>query len=195
MKFKQFINESDDRSYTIIAIEKECQPFIKAIRGASGFLYRNDGYGSKGPGYKKKVRSDRRPMDSPIEIHEFVDEQFKKRFGWKGRSEGLFVWGANRFSGKVDNPNFFTVFPVGNFKFIWSPVVSDLYGDLVPFTDEFDGFLENWNKVNKSYTDKNLKKAVTSNNEIMIGCKEAWIIRRESLPTLNKELNLKLKWL
>lgn len=68
-------------------------------------------------------RQDRRPQDMPIEIHNKYDELFLEKFGWKARSEGVFVAGGDRTS--YGTPFFF--FPVNGYKFIWSPAIFDLY--------------------------------------------------------------------
>jgi hypothetical protein len=107
-------------------IEKDCDHWLKEIRKnnpAKQLVYR--GTSSPEDDFELiKVRKDRRPKDMSYNWHTSLDYVFKDKFGWKPRSEGLFVGTRNMASsyGKV-----FIVFPVGRYKYLWSEVHSDLY--------------------------------------------------------------------
>ena len=71
------------------------------------------------------VRPDRKPTDTPLPIHEFMDNWFYKKFGVKFRSNAMFATkskGSSQIYGTV-----YVVFPIGEFKYCYSTVVSDLY--------------------------------------------------------------------
>jgi len=80
------------------------------------------------------TRKDRRPLDTITSVHRIINKWLKMVFGWKARSENvLFVEGNSiknltreRWRGKGE----LVVFPVGNFRYIWSPEIQDMTGDL-----------------------------------------------------------------
>jgi hypothetical protein len=61
----------------------------------------------------------------PDELHDYLDEQFKKKFGWKARSEGVFCVRSKQIAYNYGNP--YSVFPIGNYKYIYSNKIHDLY--------------------------------------------------------------------
>ncbi len=78
------------------------------------------------------TRKNRKPLDTPIKLHNILDKMFQKKFGWKARSEGVFAAGKWYFSGSKDTyyGDTYLFFPIGNFKYVWSPKIDDLYEDL-----------------------------------------------------------------
>jgi hypothetical protein len=120
---KYIINENqEDISLDKILsmIKKNCKTFLKEV---DGFLYR--GSNKKVFDIEKfKTRKDRRPLGTAQEDHDKLDKLFNKKFGWKARSEGLFCAGdlsTVKQYGKVN-----LVFPIGDYKYVWSPKVKDL---------------------------------------------------------------------
>jgi hypothetical protein len=130
-----YINESGYDDYEEVKdiaeiLMDNCAPFLKELKKTQYkyMLYR---------GYKKDVsksvefvkpRKNRRPKDTPLALHNLLDDLFKKKFGWKVRSEGVFV--APRNFPLSDYGRVYLFFPVGKFKYVWSPKVSDLYEEL-----------------------------------------------------------------
>jgi hypothetical protein len=192
MKFQNYVvEEQKGLAYYIPKIQKECKPFLKQIKGAAGTLTRHQK--AIGPVFKKTTRKNRRPLDTPLKFHTLLDNWFKENFGWKARSSGLFCWGTPfplLASGWM-------VFPAGNFKYVWSSKIKDLYqyfmmeidkGDiLTEYEDVFDDFID---KFANTYIDKNLKKAVVSRKEIMIDCNYSYLIRQELIEPVNEMLGL-----
>lgn len=80
---------------------------------------------------KLKVRKDRKPLDTPLEVHKEFDKIFTKNFGWPARSSGLLTTGDKTVAGSYGNA--YQVFPIGKFRFLWSSNVHDLYGRYVEF--------------------------------------------------------------
>lgn len=121
MRLKQYIlNESDDE--IIETLKRDCKPFLRESEG--NFVYR--GSFRKYDGLKKlSVKIDRKPTDTPPVLHKLWNDEFKKKFGWYVRSEGFFVTGdyhlASNFGTTV-----YVVFPIGQFKFVWSKNYKDL---------------------------------------------------------------------
>lgn len=180
--FKQFIGED----YFTLSLEellrRDCSDFINEIRD-DDFLFRGMNNPSKGAKihsmktplgepainfYEKKVRTERRPLNTPPHIQVLVDEWFYKKFGVQPRSSGLFCVGEplNDF---VYGPSYI-IFPIGKFRYIWSPTVFDFFedflGDKVNVTaEEIEEFLSEQN-----YKMTDLDKAIDSRNEIMVLC-------------------------
>ena len=67
------------------------------------------------------------------------------------------------------------MFPIGDFKFIWSPKISDLYAAL-PLSFKGASLPEVVTHVMSEYTDKNLAAAINSEFEISIKCKEYYLL-------------------
>jgi hypothetical protein len=80
----------------------------------------------KRPFIVKKVHKYRTPTDTPEEIQKWIDDEFEKKFGWRPRSQGVFA-SASVFG--AYNPRFI-FFPIGKYKYIWSPEVQDFFGKL-----------------------------------------------------------------
>ena len=198
MKFIQYLKEEQDVTYDII--KKDCKKYLNAIKGTGLILSRDEMLITS---YKKKVRKNRRPKDTPLSIHKFLDDSLKKKFGWNARSEGLFCY-ASEIDYVIDK----AVFPIGNFEFIYSTVVDDI---TVVLADGFDypvtgfahyfdeGDLPNikkyWNDtLLKTYTNKNFKQALKyglKSYEIMIKCDYAYIINRSDYDISLKRFILK----
>lgn len=112
-----------DNSLNIL--EKECSQFI---RETGGFLYRstNRRLGSDVVIAKQTPRSDRRPVDTRKRIHDMADKSFKKKFGWKVRSEGVFTSTKPGMT-KGYGSNLYLVFPINGYKFVYSEEHYDFF--------------------------------------------------------------------
>ena len=164
-------------------LEDECQPYLKECRKVDDFLYRGSPKSNSEGIFKLKPRMDRRPMDTPRELHNYLDKLFKKKFGWEVRSEGVFVTGDDY---QADNYGIvYLFFPIGQFKYVWSPKISDMlhYLDGKNFVEQTFGWeltadIENskilQDMVN-TYTDKGLSKAIANEGEISVKCKEYYL--------------------
>lgn len=133
---------------------------------------------------KKKVRKDRKPRDTPEDIHEWADNWFYENFGIRARSNTMFC--TSEASKTKQYGELYIVFPIGNFEIIWSHRLKDLYTEwMVTKGLEFwkDYFLTSFAKT---YHKGNLQKAIKSGNEIMLHCDEYYILRSISaVPVLN----------
>lgn len=158
-------------------IDRWCQPWLKASSGKQVFR----GISTKPENFKGIVRKDRNPMNTPQVIQDIFDDTCKKKFGWKPRSSGLFVSGDVSQARSYGDD--YAIYPIGDFKFLWSPTISDFYIDISIISSNYEGsrdkvfkekaFQEEVKaKIIKSYSDKNLKKAIKSGQEIMIKCNE-----------------------
>jgi len=189
MKLQDYLIEQEEGlAHFIPKIQAECKPFLKDIRGAAGSIFRDDTKNRNKPIWKKVTRTDRKPLDTPAELHDLVDNWFLKEFGWKARSNALFCWPLKFNSNFV--PNKWLVFPAGNYKFIWSNEVDDLWTYLGGYSNlemVFDNFISYYSIT---YTDKNIKKSMLYENEVMVNCKYSYLARAELMGPLNEALGL-----
>lgn len=166
MRLIQYLTEKDfDTSEIMNLIKKDCKPWQKQ---SNGYLaYR--GMNGQPNFLKKKVRTDRKPKDTPQDVSDAFDVVAKKKFGWKPRSEGMFCTGmpeVAKYYGLV-----YSVWPIGAFKFIWSPDIEDFNNEYEDADQELD-----MKDVLRYYTNKNLEEAIRNGNEIMVKCKEYYAV-------------------
>ena len=115
-------------------IKYACAPFIK-----NNFNYINDGEylyrGVKGSDANMdliisgNVRTDRVPRDTPRAWHFLLDEFFLRQFGWKYRSGSIFA--TQQTNQASDYGAIFVIFPVGEYKICYSPMITDAFTDLI----------------------------------------------------------------
>jgi hypothetical protein len=154
-RFIKHLNEESQSDKTkevlLDIIQTSCQPFLKEMRqnNIKDFLYRGVNYGLD---YweVKKTRTDRKPKDTKQEIHELLDDLFLKKFGWRARSQGVFTIGDKSKISQKGYGHHHIFFPIGKYKYLWSPLVEDLYvqinmGDYCEF-DEYEA-REDWNEM------------------------------------------------
>lgn len=204
--FKQFMSEEE--KLTIEEwVKQNCSGLVKEFKGhahdvvMSEFaLYRGINSTSsekvqfsdvKAPAYIMKVRSDRKPSDTALQIHKMVDEELHKRFGWYPRSSSVFCFGKAGLSFTDDFGPAFRIYPMGEIKYIWNPEVTDLYGTLgqmrrkdlelaavrrkdVLTNDEVEAWRKALQPVFDGYKYTGLEECMTHTRpfEIMMGCKE-----------------------
>lgn|SRR5574343_1902454 len=197
MKFEHYLNE--DLETIIKILKKNVKPsFLNAVKQAHSFLYRGSKHDEIDGILQLSRRKDRVPMSMNDKVHNTLDRLFLKKFGWKARSEGVFVTGSVKQAYFYGSTHLF--FPIGKYRFIWSPTVYDLFSDMryglfvmykreknltpsVALDDledinDFTNYLYDKFSVFR-YTNKNLKDAITSRHEIMFDCDEYYIVERK----------------
>ena len=204
MKLTSLYESNSDLSLeeAVKIFHDECKPFQKEIgfNGIFDFKPLKRGMKNKPSILIDNVRSDRRPMSTPLPIHEFMDNWFYKKFGVKFRSNAMFVTKSQsaRLYGDV-----YIVFPIGEFKYCYSSTIDDLYATIAnkiesklsshyaPLTKEkFNDFLSDDDNLKfaldivekilteSKYVDNDLKY-VSYNPEIMINCKSYLAIKSD----------------
>lgn len=204
MTFKQFISEDEDKIIDPSQIKNDCSFFFQESEG-KGLLLR--GVGEPGnqiglieigssvyPVYRKRVRRDRKPLSTHIDIHREIDNWFDDKFDIKARSSTLFCVGAKGWSSTSKYGERYIIIPIDEFRYVWSWDIEDLFDDVItpklsaheagPFKDKFndafgdfdrDKFTAEMNKLH--YQTDGLEDAVRQGNEIMIACDEYYAIR------------------
>lgn len=127
-KFYKYINEKSNLDdFDLEEFKNDCYPFLKLLKKNNyHFLY--SGRKSNESVFKKKVRKNRIPKDTPTELHNLLDEEFKNKFGVKARSQSLFT--HTEMIRTVAYGKTFYVFPVGkNYDLIWNENVVDLFSN------------------------------------------------------------------
>ena len=126
MKFNEYLIENEDINKMILKIYFSCLPFLKELRknGIKNFLYRGTNKSLKNMSMIIP-RKNREPSDMRLGVHNELDNLFKKRFGWKPRSEGVFATFNYHIANEYGNPYLF--FPIGEYKYIFSPKIEDLF--------------------------------------------------------------------
>lgn len=164
-------------------LHKDCGIYKDRVSGSSKlFLYRGyKGYNLAGliDYQRKTVRSDRHPKDTPPHVQRAVDDVFQENWGWRPRQEGLFVTGDEKSARNYGL--LYIVVPIGDFKFLWSYKIHDLFSKLVIDDDvsikmewEIEKYFES--KYIDTYSSENLPKAIDTGVEIMLKCKEYYLI-------------------
>jgi len=109
-------------------IEKKCQPYLRDVKKCNYMFLRRgvkdtfDIYKE----FKSHIKGGRNPKDTPTELHNELNEIFRKEFGWNVR-DGVSTTGdwRDKSYGRVR-----LFFPQGKYKFVWSPSIPDLYSNL-----------------------------------------------------------------
>lgn len=167
-------------------MDENCQQFIKSV--GDRVLYRGANY----PVVAQIVTPPEKrlkPRDMPVKWHEYLDEEFFKKFGWHARTEGIFCtgnWSQARSYGPV-----YKIIPVDGYKFLWSMRVYDLYSKFVDVRGilcaenswkpiNFDAMKIPTKEINKvkntlrnivgTYQTTDLYKGLVEGKEIMLKC-------------------------
>jgi hypothetical protein len=118
----------------IIEIDKifnECSDYIDIVKDSRRLLWR---------GLKKSEptqwddhetilelypQQNRKPRDTPKQIHNILDNVLFEKFGWYPRSTGVFAFESINLVRQYGEP--YMIFPVNGYKYIWSPDINDFY--------------------------------------------------------------------
>jgi hypothetical protein len=188
MRLKNYITE--EKQVDIVKlIKKDCGPWLRTINPII-----NSGKGFVRYSFKERIkfiknffpRTDREPRDNSQELHNTFDKGFLEKFGWKGRSEGVFVWPVNNIAAFLldsldGDSHTFIFYPIGEFKYIWSPKVKDLF-------NVSRGAIETPEDFIKTYINKNLLKSIkgplNTGNEVMFKCSSYYLVNMKHMALL-----------
>ena len=203
MRANDFLLESTLSAKTIAnKIKKDCASFLQQIVHPDDYrLYRGVSNGTK-VFAKGNNPIDRQPRDTEFVIHDVADQWFAKEFNIKYRSNAVFCTGS--YSDAENYGKLYLTFPIGEFRFCWSPKVGDM-------TYLFEGAIEPSEYYEKTpdhklnaeryhnvvndikfrhdifttldkceYTEDNLPRAISNGNEIMVHCPAGYYMLRVS---------------
>lgn len=209
MKFKQYLlnekllNNGHERLERIAKlIKKDCKPYLNDVIRIYKNYFFYSGRNDSRDFLKKDVRQDRVPRDTPPEIHEFLDEWFKRKFGVRARSQSVF---CSFYESDADGyGNIYYVFPVGEYKAISNKDINDLsdsiVNNVINSTESvlrIDGkvhiskFNKVWSmlsnkqkeeifkKIEKFLNASNYENKAFSKTEQMIICKRVYLVNKD----------------
>jgi hypothetical protein len=116
-------------------LKKDCAPVIKEITKARKLIYR----GATKQGTlitRRRTRMNRRPLNMEIEIHRILDQLFKKKFGWRARSQSI-TGTSNMESAFMFGGEVYMLFPIGEYEVLWIKSVGDLMQLIPLWIEEF----------------------------------------------------------
>ena len=154
MRLQQYINEAagDKESIQLLLQElyTKCMPFINdLVRGGWNYTLKGNNLMYSGRDandwlfFHGIVRKNRRPFSTNKYEQVFLDDLFKKKFGWKARSNAIFCTGSYSAADSYGKP--FSIFPIGKYKFLWNKDVPDLFTSF-DFRDIKDTFINKHRK-------------------------------------------------
>jgi len=202
--YKKYLIESE---ILIEDIEKNCKPYLKELRtGVSSFIRYSRTWNNTTI-IRKEAKKDREPRDTPKEVHKLMDDTLKSKFGWKPRSDGLFVWIAPKnfeISLDVTSRKGGYVFPIGPYKYVYNPEIFDVYAEYESIEsdlwgqykepklsekafEDFKGWWLNNKDALKGYKDINAL-SVRSRCECMLKLKSYYIIPTTLIGEINNKL-------
>lgn len=134
-----------------------------------------------------QVRKDRIPRDTHADLSSIVDDMLEHKFDWRPRQQGMFATG--RLGLARNYGSVYRVFPMGDFRYVWSPDVRDLTLRVPEIlrianitqrdvsdeytSDELADFYEVLSdNLSSTYKDTDISKVRGSSHEVMIDCKE-----------------------
>lgn len=197
MRFQRHLNEAltadqiEKVRYDIYPqILKDCQPYLKALKGQYHEAMRGHRSTIK-VWSKRKVRQDRKPLETDKRIHDLADKLFQKKFGLKPRSQAAFSF-SDLNKGFAFYGDMMYFYPIGNFKFLWSKEVKDLTLHLTDRehglfilepSGEFDDDMWTLGAAEKvmknivdTYQTTDLHAALKTRHEIAWFCKEYYLV-------------------
>jgi hypothetical protein len=137
MRLIRYINEIDATDQKVLRgtilplLQKNCSQYINEAKQSTEKSYTGARYVlaryTKTPVevYTKLTpRVDREPKDTPLWLHTYLDKLFKKKYGWKPRSEGVFAY--NIPANALYN-SYKLLFPFDGYTYLWNNNVTDLY--------------------------------------------------------------------
>jgi hypothetical protein len=160
-------------------IKRDCKLWLKETKPCKTLFMRGMRISDK-TFFKKKVRQDRKPMNMDDEEKEMIDNGFKWKFGWRPRTEGLFI--TTDTSEARGYGIIHWVFPIGNFNYLWSKEVGDMYADIPTVIGKLRrtrGMSKiHWaRRLPDLYTDTNICGATKTGNEVMVKCSAYYALR------------------
>jgi hypothetical protein len=124
----------------------------------------------------KSHLKDRKPMSTRLPLHNFLNKLFDKKFGWEARN-GVAATGLHDEADMYGHAH--VIFPIGNFEYVWSPEVTDLWGTLMMRgirSLNAVGKSEMTKLVNNTYRNSGLHDAISQHKEVYIKCKEYYLV-------------------
>lgn len=167
MKFESYLNEAPNKGVQELLskwpiIEKNSKLILRELRYFNNrdFLFHKGSRTHKENVVSIKKLDDikRGPLDMPLKTHKVLNDLFKQKFGWKAR-EGIFC--TSILTNSAYGMYKYIILPIGQYQYVWSPYVYDLYFTLrreADFIDYAKNKVDNYAIVDKIKTTSDLIK-------------------------------------
>lgn len=126
------LNELHSSEFDIDKFESDCAKWLDVLRDAPQVAY----HGAQthvGHWTIMPMKHRTGPRDSPDEQHRKTNEFFKSKFGHECRN-WMFVTGSSNMARGYGE--LFTIFPIGDFQYLWSPQIEDFANKTEEFRTE-----------------------------------------------------------
>lgn len=119
VRLKDFILAEDGNDFDVDKFYADCGPFIKEIRGIKQKYLPKHGSIISPLGWEvRRIIAREKPRDTPIELHDIMNDYFEERFGWRARSESIFTTGDLATAARYGTVAL--CFPIGeNYQTLW----------------------------------------------------------------------------
>ena len=193
MKLLELNDQQDVYDQVATTILTTCKPYLELIQYDTDWykLYRGAGKSTEPVNIIPGYRDNRKPKDTPIHLHEAINRVFKAKFGLPFRN-GTFTT-SQKTDAAAYGKMIYAIIPIGDFKFIWSSQISDLFDYLNrKVKDEFGTLTSLYHEEPKVigtllkyvhtpefvnlYQDNNLPAGILSNHEVMLYCDKCYYI-------------------
>lgn len=191
-EMKEFRMKHSDKLADFIRLH--CSKFVNDMKPSGKMLYRGvESMKNVDMLEIITVRKDRKSIDTPDFINSGIDDRLEKRFGVRPRTQGAFATSDYKVAssyGHDDNKKAYLFFPIGDYKFIWSEYIFDLWDSTRYLANDDEKTREEVLDYigNESYKNDDFKSAVESGNEIMFVCDQYIIVDKSYEDALIKRL-------
>ena len=201
MKFQKYLNEGVNNAMVNTLLK--CTDILREYRAKYKVFFRGYATPKNAEHFMTKmgrVESGRIPMSTSPIVHEYMNMEFYKKFGWPARN-GVFVNANVRETYTYGRPYVF--FPTNGFKYVWSAHVIDFYNSLPDnmlldrtgpgeprtLSDKGKEILDD---MIRGYSDFGLHLALSRENEVMFNVKKYYMlsVRHPDFPDIMTELSL-----
>ncbi len=177
------------------SVFNDCKDYIEIIRkGSKGNLLIRGVYDKDIDVVKKTGSIDNRtPKNTPIEIHNSLNERYINEIGWPVRN-GLFCYGITTPIDKIRDLGYgeaHLLFPCDGFTYAYDQNIFDLYYSHHLYLDKENnptvvGFTETINYVNSNLLESMSRMAFEGNRsvEIIINCSNYYLIHKSNYEEL-----------
>ncbi len=159
-------------------LRADCASYFSKTKN---LMWRGIGIGVTLPPFSKHpCPRGRKPRDTNLDVHHVAGAWFVETFGVNYREDAMFATGSARQARSYGN--MFAAFPVGDFRFCWSPMIADFTFDIsdsivdaITADDDVDEMIVD--EINHAmYQTTDLRRAINSGHEIMIHCDEYYLL-------------------
>lgn len=189
MRFKDYLAEGNSK-FDIEQFKKDCAFFFDQLDKEESHraipVFKHGSKNATSDWDIQQFRERDAPRDSPMALHNAVNEFYKKKFGFPFRN-ALFASGHWSSAANYGPVNY--IFPIGKFEWLCNPEIEDLTGEFETAVDQIKHFhpemlyderveaatekvITTLEKSKKFYHNKDLWSCADFGSEVMIKCEK-----------------------